>query len=49
LIVLKTILKFTLKIALSYFGAVTSFSRSALFVLAKFTLVKIASYFYIGV
>jgi len=43
-IVLKTILKFTLKIAPTRFGAVTPSSGSALFVIAKVTLVQIANY-----
>jgi len=43
-IVLKTILKFYIKIAPTCFGAVTPSSGSALSVLAKVTLVKIANY-----
>jgi hypothetical protein len=40
---LKTILKFYIKIAPTCFGVVTPFSWSALFVLAKVTLAKIAN------
>jgi len=42
--VLKTVFKFTLKTAPTCFGAVTPSSGSALFVLAKVTVVKIAAY-----
>jgi len=43
-IVLKNNIKIYIKIALTCFGAVTPSSGSALFVLAKVTLVKTVSY-----
>jgi len=43
-IVLKKSIKIYIKIAPTFFGAVTPSSGSALFVLAKLTLVKIVSY-----
>jgi hypothetical protein len=43
-IVLKTIIKFTLRKAPTCLGAVTPSSGSALFVVAKVTVVKIVNY-----
>jgi hypothetical protein len=43
-IVLKNNIKIYIKIAPTYFGAVTPYSGSALFELAKVTLVKIVYY-----